>query len=92
MKYSNKTFADRSEDLDGNEYLNCSFERCKLMYCGGPIPRFDTCAFNASSFMFEKGAGNALEFLRELYHAGLNQNVEALFADIRANPPGSGRA
>ena len=87
MRFSNKTFKDETVDLDGNEYLGCTFQRTKMMYYGGPIPHFDGCKFGASSFMFEKGAGNALEFLRELYHAGLHQNVEAFFDDIRRNPP-----
>jgi hypothetical protein len=91
MKYSNKTFRDETVDLDGNQYFQCTFESCKLMYFGGLIPYFDSCAFGSSTFMFEKGAGNALEFLRELYHAGLSTNVESFFDDIRRNPPPGGR-
>lgn len=87
MKYSNKTFREETVDLDGNEYIHCTFERCKLMYLGGLIPRLDTCHFDSSPFMFEKGAGNTIEFLRELYHGGLHQNVEAFFDDLRRNPP-----
>ena len=91
MKYTNRTFTDETVELDGNQFLGCTFKNCKLMYYGGPIPYFDTCGFDTSPFMFEKGAGNALEFLRELYHAGLQQNVEAFFADVRMNPPGASR-
>ena len=87
MKFSNKTFKDETVDLDGNEYVGCTFLQTKLMYLGGTIPHFDSCKFDAGRFMFEKGAGNAIEFLRELYHAGLHQNVELLFDDIRRNPP-----
>lgn len=91
MEYSNKSFKDQDVNLDGNQYLGCSFQGCKLMYYGGPIPHFDGCKFDGGTFMFEKGAGNAVEFLRELYHAGLHLNVEAFFDDIRRNPPpGSG--
>ena len=88
MEYSSKAFKDETVELDGNQYQGCTFQGCKLMYYGGPIPYFDSCSFDSSPFMFEKGAGNALEFLRELYHAGLSQNVEAFFEDVRRNPPG----
>jgi hypothetical protein len=82
-----RTFTGETLQLDGNEYVGCTFRRCQLVYSGGQIPRFDGCAFDASPFNFQGGAGNALHFLRELYHAGLGENVEALFEHIRRNPP-----
>jgi hypothetical protein len=82
-----KTFKNETVELDGNEFIDCKFQGCQLVYSGGPLPRFDGCAFDASPFNFQKGAGNALHFLRDLYHAGLSQNVEALFDHIRKNPP-----
>jgi hypothetical protein len=87
MKHQNKTFKDQSVELDGNEFVGCTFQRCQLVYSGGALPRFDSCSFEASPFNFQQGAGNALHFLRDLYHAGLSQNVEALFDHIRKNPP-----
>ena len=87
MKVQNKKYTDEVVELDGNEYVNCNFTRCQLIYSGGALPRFDTCGFDASPFNFQKGAGNALHLLRELYHAGLHETVEALFAHIRMNPP-----
>ena len=88
MKFSNEMFKSETVGLDDNVYVGCTFMQAKLLYLGGPIPHFDGCTFDGGSFMFEKGAGNAIEFLRELYHAGLHQNVEMLFDDIRRNPPG----
>ena len=87
MTHQNKTFKDEIVELDGNEFIGCTFHRCQFIYSGGMLPRFDTCAFDASTFNFRKGAGNALHFLRDLYHAGLSQNVEQLFEHIRKNPP-----
>jgi hypothetical protein len=37
--------------------------------------------------MFERAAGNTLDVLRDLVHAGLKDTVEASFDDIRRNPP-----
>ena len=89
MKFSDRVFSDETIDLDGNEYYGCSFQRCGLRYSGGTIPHFTDCRFDAGSFLFDKGAGSTVEFLRELYHAGLQQNVEAFFEHIRKNPPGA---
>ena len=89
MQYSDKTFKNETVELDGNQVTGCTFVGCKLMYYGGLIPHFNACAFDTSPFMFEKGAGNTVGFIRELYHAGLHANVEAFFEDIRRNPPGS---
>jgi hypothetical protein len=87
MNFTDKAFKDETVELDGNQYFNCGFHGCSLMYKGGDIPHFDNCRFEGGSFMFDKGAGNAVEFLRELYHAGLKANIEAFFDDIRRNPP-----
>jgi len=87
MRYVNRTFQEKPVDVDGNQFVGCTFNDCKLMYYGGPIPFFDSCTFDGSQFMFDKGAGNAVELLRELYHSGLHQNVEAFFEELRKNPP-----
>jgi hypothetical protein len=87
MKHQNKTFKDETVELDGNEFIGCTFQRCQLIFNGERLPRFDTCSFDLSPFNFQKGAGNALHFLRDLYHCGLNENVEQLFEHIRKNPP-----
>ena len=87
MKHHHQHFKDREVELDGNEFVDCTFERCQLMYYGGATPRFDGCSFDHAVFMFERAAGNTLHVLRDLYHAGLKETVEATFDDIRKNPP-----
>jgi hypothetical protein len=87
MKYSNKVFVNEVVDLDGNEFDRCTFQRCEAKYCGGELPVLNGCHFDQSPFVFERGAGNTLAMLRAMYHGGLGQNVEALFDDLRRNPP-----
>jgi hypothetical protein len=87
LKHQGKAFKDESVELDGHEFIDCTFERCKIFYYGGPLPVLGECKFGGCQFLFEKGAGNTLDMLRGLYHSGMTDLVEATFADVRTNPP-----
>lgn len=38
MKVEKQSFSNQEIQLDGNEYLDCRFENCTLIYKGGPLP------------------------------------------------------
>ncbi len=90
MEAKGKSFANASEVLDGNEYENCTFENCQLLYRGGPIPRVVGCQFNNCQWRFEDAAERTLLFMRQLYHgmgAGGKQLMEATINIIRQPTP-----
>jgi len=66
--HDSEDFEGRTLELDGNEYFNCTFIRCRLVYRGGRPPTLQTCRFDRCSWEFEDAAGRTLEFLRGLYH------------------------
>jgi hypothetical protein len=59
-----KTITSKRVLLDGNEYLNCLFIDCELIYRGG------ACTFESNtrrcSWFFEGPAMNTIGILREL--------------------------
>ncbi len=59
-----KTITSQRVLLDGNEYLNCLFIDCELIYRGG------ACTFQSNtrrcSWFFEGAAMNTIGILREL--------------------------
>jgi hypothetical protein len=89
MEAKDQSFANASEVLDGNQYENCTFDNCQLLYRGGEIPRVVGCTFNNCQWRFEDAAERTLVFMRQLYHGmgpGGKQLMEATLNIIRQSP------
>jgi hypothetical protein len=56
--------------LDGNEFINCEFQGCNLVYRGGELPRLQQCRFARCAWHLEEGAQRTIQFLRSIYHSG----------------------
>jgi hypothetical protein len=56
--------------LDGNEFVGCTFQSCKLVYKGGELPRLQRCHFARCSWHLEEAAQRTIQFLRGIYHSG----------------------
>ena len=84
-------FADQRVVLDEDEFFECTFARCRIVYQGGEKAYLVGCRFEAGcSFHFEGAAERTLAFLRGMYHhlgpAGLRL-VENTFNEIRRADP-----
>ena len=82
MKFTNQTFTDETINLDGNEFEDCSFDHCVLIYEGG-LTSLIGCRFALPKFTFSGAAGQTLFFLTKLHVGGAGELVELLFDDIR---------
>lgn len=82
--------ADQRVVLDEDEFLECTFTRCQIVYRGGERAYLVRCRFAECSFEFEGAAGRTLLFLRNMYRsmgpAGA-QLVERTFDEIRRPGP-----
>ena len=90
MKKTSETFLNTTEVLDGNQYEQCTFQGCRVIYRGGDIPSLVNCHFDQCRWQFDDAALRTVSFLQGLYHglgpAG-SQMVEATFDVIRKAPP-----
>jgi hypothetical protein len=68
--FQGQTIAHQSVALDGNEYVNCQFESCQMMYMGGELPKLSQCHFTRCSWHLEDAAQRTVRFLRGIYHSG----------------------
>jgi hypothetical protein len=68
MDFTETTFADSREVVDGNKYSHCRFDRCQIVYCGGELPHIVGCTFDACVWHFEDAAQRTLQFMNQLYH------------------------
>ncbi len=92
MENQGKSFTGVTEVIDGNQYNECHFQNCRMIYRGGELPRISGCHFENCQWQFEDAAERTLIFMRQLYHgmgSGGAQLVEATLAQLRQplSPP-----
>jgi hypothetical protein len=83
MKYKDEKFEEREVVLDGADFENCTFERCRLIYEGGSLPTFrGGTTFSNSTFALEGAAGRSMKYLGMLQAIGAGNIVEQAFAAL----------
>lgn len=95
MEHVGKKTNGETEVVDGNNYVECRFEKCKMIYRGGAIPQISGCHFEDCTWHFEDAAERTLLFMRQLYHGmgpGGMQLIEATVNMLRQPIPPEGEA
>ncbi len=85
MKFEDQTFDSQDVLLDGNEYINCTFNGCQIVFQGVQRIGLVSPTFNACNWHFAGPAGNTLAFLAMIYSRGGDGQklVETILAEIR---------
>lgn len=76
------TFSHETVVLDGQEFSDCEFRDCRLVYAGGQVPTFANCAFHACEWKFDEAAGRTLAYLKLVWSVGEKSTVQAMIKDI----------
>lgn len=87
-KHKRETFSRQPVVLDGNEYTECVFNECEIMYAGADPPKLAACVFNDCHWKFYGGPARALLLLASMYSSGMRDTVDRTIDNIR----GSNRA
>ena len=56
--------------LDAEQFGDCEFRDCRMIYRGGEPPKFDNCNFVGCEWLFEDAAANTLKHLKTLWAVG----------------------
>jgi hypothetical protein len=83
MLYKKREFRGVTLDLDGHEFIECTFDKCTVIYRGGPLPKMRKNKFVQTNFTFADAADRTLQYLRELYAQGNKELVEGFMAQLR---------
>ena len=90
MRNSNQTFTKEEIHMDFNNFKECKFIDCNLVYHGyGPIG-MEGCSFINSRWTFADSAANTVQFMAALYHGageGGQKLIEMTFENIKAGRP-----
>lgn len=85
MKHMAEIFKGKEIVLDGNEYEDCQFYDCRLVYEGGTLPIIrGRSTFDRSRFAMQGEASRTLNFMIMLYSMGAKDMVEKVFDAIRS--------
>jgi hypothetical protein len=93
MRYTFKQFDDETIRIDEDEYADCTFTKCRIVFTGAGPARFERCTFDRCEWVFAGAAETTLLYLRSLYSGiepGGQELVEALFESIRKGGVGQG--
>jgi hypothetical protein len=69
-EYKERKLVGESVVLDGNDFVQCEFENCKMIYKGGELPKLQHCRFTRCTWQLEDAARRSVLFLKSIYHSG----------------------
>jgi len=100
MRARNCTFRDATMHVDGQSYRGCRFERCRLIYSGGDLPRMIECVFVQCHWTLEGAGARTLRLMKAMVERGGSMRelverslglTEASMPEPHAEPPDSDR-
>jgi hypothetical protein len=68
--------------LDGEDFVDCAFQTCKMVYAGGELPTFNDCRFDDCDWKFDDAAARTLAQLKQVWNAGGKASVQAMIKEI----------
>jgi hypothetical protein len=79
---SGAKFNHETVPLDGEDFSDCEFRACRLVYTGGQPPVFDACRFEDCEWKFEDGAARTLAYLKLIWSVGAKAPVQGMIKEI----------
>jgi hypothetical protein len=68
--------------LDGQEYADCEFRACRMLFSGGQPPIFENCKFDECDWKFDDAAARTLAYLKLVWAVGGKAPVQGLIKEI----------
>lgn len=68
--------------LDGENFEDCEFRDCRMVYAGGELPHFGNCRFEGCDWKFDEAAGRTLAHLKLIWSVGGKAPVQAMIKEI----------
>ena len=87
VRHQDATFTNQLVVLDGNDYVNCSFTNCELVFRGTDTVSMNGFTADNCRWTFDGAAGLTLKFLSALYHGGFSEMIDLTLENIRQGSP-----
>ncbi len=79
---SSMVFNHETVVLDGETFIDCQFQDCRLSYGGGELPTFRDCRFDDCEWKFDDAAARTLAHLKLVWSVGGKAPVQAMIKEI----------
>lgn len=70
MRFENQTFVEQKIQLDWNEFVNCKFIRCNVVYAGAGSTHLAGTEIEECFLHFSDAADRTIKFLKQNYLTG----------------------
>ena len=81
--HEGETFANETVVLDGNDYRNCTFTNCEIVFNGTASVSLHGINLDNCQWTFDGPAGLTINFMTALYQAGVTDLIDMTFENIR---------
>lgn len=68
--------------LDGEEFVNCVFKDCELVFRGAAMPKLHGCEFDHCGFTLDGPSAMTLAFMRHILVSGGKDVFEGWFPEL----------
>ena len=85
MRFDQKLITDENIHIDEDEFTNCTFVNCRIIFTGKGPTRFTNCRFDECQWVFDGPAENTIQYLAALY-TGLVGHAAISWWLVRAAP------
>ena len=82
-QHVDETFTNQTVVLDGNDYRNCTFTNCEIVFNGTASVSLKGISFNNCQWTFDGPAGLTINFMTALYQAGVTDLIDQTIDNIR---------
>lgn len=82
-QYEGANFANETVVLDGNDYVNCTFTNCEIVFRATASVSLNGVNFTDCRWTFDGPAGMTINFMTALYQAGITDLIDQTIENIR---------
>ena len=75
-------FNHETVELDGEQFSDCEFRDCRMVFRGGEPPKFADCRFAGCDWQFLDAAANTLKHLKTMWTVGAKAPVQGQIKTI----------
>ena len=79
---SSTVFNHETITLDDEDFADCEFRDCRLVYSGGRPPSFSSCRFDGCDWKLDGAAANTLALLKVMWGVGAKALVQEKIKEV----------
>jgi hypothetical protein len=84
VKFAARIFESERVHVDGQQFIDCEFKNCSMVFSGGALPGFLECHFEGCQWQLEAAASRTVQYLQILNRSGSKNLVDGIIRTIQS--------